>query len=172
MGCHFLLQGGLPNPGIKHVSCIGMWILHHRTTWEANLPCPLASQSCLTLCDPVDCSTPGFTVSKSLLKLISIELVMLSNHLILCCPIFLLPSIFPSISISSKELALHIRWPNWSFSFSIRPSNEYSGLVFFRIDWLDLLAVQGILKFSSTTIQKHQFFYAQPSLWSSSHIFV
>ena len=75
------------------------------------------------------------------------ELVMPSNYLILCCPLFLLPSIFPSIRVFSKELVLHIRWPkHWSFSFSISPSNEYSGLISFRMDWLDLLAVQGTLK--------------------------
>ena len=84
---------------------------------------------------------------QSLLKLMSIESVMPSNHFILCCPLLLLPSIFPSIRISSKELVLHIRWPkNWSFSFSISPSNEYSGLISFRMDWFDLLAVQRTLK--------------------------
>ena len=82
-----------------------------------------------------------------LLKLMSIELVMPSNHLILCHPLLLLPSIFPSIRVFSNELALHIRWPKYlSFSFSISPSNEYSGLIPFRMDWLDLLAVQGTLK--------------------------
>ena len=85
--------------------------------------------------------------SWSLLKLMSIELVMASNHLILCCPLLLLPSIFPSIRVFSKESVLYIRWPKyWSFSFSISLSNEYSGLISFRIDWLDLLAVQGTLK--------------------------
>ena len=89
----------------------------------------------------------SITNAWSLLKLISIELVMASNNLILCCPLLLLPSIFPSIRISSKELVLHIRWPkNWSFSFSISPSNEYSGLISFRMDWFDLLAVQRTLK--------------------------
>ena len=77
----------------------------------------------------------------------SIELVIPSNHLILCCPLFFLPSIFPSIRVFSSESILHIRWPKyWSFSFSISPSNEYSGLISFRMDWLDLLAVQGTLK--------------------------
>ena len=110
--------------------------------------------------------------SLSLLKLMSIELVMPSNHLILCCPLLLLPSISPSIKVFSNESALCIKWPKyWSFSFSINPSDEYSGLISFRIDWLDLLAVQGTLKiFSNTTVQKHQFFGAQPSLWSNSHI--
>ena len=87
------------------------------------------------------------TNSRSLLKLMSIELVMPSNHLILCHPLLLLPSIFPSKRVFSNESVLHIRWPkDWSFSFSISPSNEYLGLISFRIDWLDLLAVQGTLK--------------------------
>ena len=110
---------------------------------------------------------------RSLLKLMSIELVMPSNHLILCRPLFLLPSILPSIQVFSKESLLRIRWPNnWSFSFSISPSNEYSELISFRIDWLDLLAVQGTLSrvFSSTTVEEHQFFGTLPSLWSNSHI--
>ena len=89
----------------------------------------------------------SITNSWSLLKLMSIESVMPFNHLILCCPLLLLPSIFPSIRVFSNESALHIRGPNyWSFSFSISPSNEYSGLVSFRINWFDLLAVQGTLE--------------------------
>ena len=92
--------------------------------------------------------------SRSLLKLVPIESVMPSNHLIICCPLLLLPSIFPSIGVFSNESALHIRWPKyWNFSFSISPSNEYSGLISFRIDWLDLLAVQGTLKSLSPTPQ-------------------
>ena len=87
------------------------------------------------------------TNSWSLLKLLPIELVMPSNHLILCCPLLLWPSIFPSIRVFSNKSALCIRWTKyWNFSFSIRPSNEYSGLISFRMDWLDLLAVQGTLK--------------------------
>ena len=89
----------------------------------------------------------SITNSQSLLKLMSIELVMPSTHLILCRPLLLLPSIFPSIRVIFNESVLHIRWPNhWSFSFSISPSNEYSGLISFRMDWFDLLAVQGTLK--------------------------
>ena len=89
----------------------------------------------------------SITNSQSLLKLMSNESVMPSNHLILCCPLLLLPSIFPSIRVFSNESVLHIRWPKyWSFSFNISPSNEYSGLISVRIDWLDLLAVQGTLK--------------------------
>ena len=92
-------------------------------------------------------ATPCVTISQSLLKLTSIESVMPSNHLIFCRPLFLLPSIFPSIRIFSNELALRIRCPKyWSFSFSISPSSEYSELISFRMDWLDLLAVQGTLK--------------------------
>ena len=107
----------------------------------------LVSQSCPTLCSPVDCSTPGFPVHHSLLKLMSIESVMPSNHLILCLPLLLPPSIFPSIKVFSNESVFRIRWPKyWSFSFSISPSNEYSGLISFRIDWFDLLSVQGTLK--------------------------
>ena len=107
------------------------------------------------------------TNSKSLLKLMSIKSVMPSNHLILCCcPLLLLASIFPSIRVFSNELALHIRWPKyWSFSFSISPSNEYSGPVSSRIDWLDLLAVQRTLKsLLQHHSSKHQLFGAQPSL--------
>ena len=98
-------------------------------------------------------------------KPMSFELVMPSNHLILCRPLLLLPSIFPSIRVFSNESALPIRWPKyWSFCFSISPSNEYSGLISFRIDWFDL-AAQGTLRvFSNTTVQKHQFFGAQLSL--------
>ena len=88
-----------------------------------------------------------FTISRSLLKFMSTDSVMLSNHLFLCCPILLLPSFFPNIRIFSNELTVHIRWPkDWSFIFSISPSNEHSGLISFRIDWLDLLAVQGTIK--------------------------
>ena len=108
----------------------------------------------------------SITNSQSWLKLMSIKLVMPSNHLILCCLLLLLPSIFPSIRIFSNESALRIRWPKfWTFSFSISPSNEYSELISFRMDWLDLLAVQGLSRvFSNTTVQKHQFFSAQLSL--------
>ena len=112
--------------------------------------CCSVTQSCPTLCDPVDCSMPGFPVLYHLLEFVQtlgIESVMPSNHLILCHPLLLLPSIFPSIRVFSNESALHIRWPKyWSFSFSISPSNEYSELTSFKMDWFDLLAVQGTLK--------------------------
>ena len=104
-------------------------------------------RSCLTLCDPMGCSTHqsslSFIISRSLLKLMSIESVTPSNHLILCGPL-LLPSVFPSIRVFPNESALHVRWPKY-WSLSIHPSNEYSGLISFRIDWFDLLAVQGTL---------------------------
>ena len=111
----------------------------------------------------------SFTISRSLLKLMSLKLVIPSNHLILCCPLLLLPSILSSIRIFSNESALHIRWPKY-WSFSISPSNEYSGLISFRIDWLGLLAVQGTLKSllqhhsSKASILRHSaFFIVQPS---------
>ena len=112
------------------------------------------------------------TVSWSLLKLQSVESVMPSNHLILCHHLLLLSSVFPRIRVFSNESALRVRWPKyWSFSFSISPSSEYSGLISFRMDWFDLLAVQGLSRvFSSTTVLKHQFFGSQSSLWSNSHI--
>ena len=98
----------------------------------------------------MDCSKPGLPVHQQLpelVKLMFVKLVMSSNHLFLCCPLFLPPSVFPSIRVFSSESALHIRWPKyWSFSFSISPSNQYSGLISFRMDWLDLLVVQGTLK--------------------------
>ena len=113
------------------------------------------------------------TNSWSSLKLMSFESMMPSNHLILCRPLLLLPSIFPSIRVFSYESVLCIIWPKyWSFSFSISPSNEYPGLISFRMNWLDHLAVQGTLSrvLSKTTVQKHQFFGAKLSLSSNSHI--
>ena len=126
------------------------------------------SQSCLTLCDPMDCRIPGLALfnanSRSLLKLISIESVMPSNHLILCQPLLLLLSIFPSIRIFSSESVLRIRWPkDWNFIFSINPSNEYPGLISIRIEWFDLLAVQGTLK---SLLQHHS--SKAPILWCSA----
>ena len=102
----------------------------------------------------------------------SIELVMPSNHHIFCRPLLLLPSIFPSIRVFSNESAFCISWPKyWSFSINISPSNEHPGLISFRMDWLDLLAVQGTLKsLPNTTVQKHHFFSAQSSSQSNSHI--
>ena len=133
----------------------------HSCVWLFTAPWTAARQAALS-----------FSISGSLLKLMSIELVMPSNHLIFCHPRFLLPSIFPSIGVFSSELVLHIRWPNyWSFSFSISPSNEYSGLITFRIDWFVLLAVHGTQKSllqhhsSKASILQHSAF-----LPSKSHI--
>ena len=110
----------------------------------------------------------SFTISQSLLKLMSVELVMPSNHLILCHPLLLLPSVFPNIRVFSNELALRIRWPKyWSFSFSISPSNDYSGLISFRIDGFDLLAVQGTLK---SLLQHHS--SKASILWHSAYFIV
>ena len=106
------------------------WVWLFETPWTAACQAPLS-----------------FAISWNLLRFMSVESVMLYNHLILYCPLLLLPPIFPSIRVFSSELALCIRWPKyWSFSFSIKPSNEYSGVISFRIDWFDLLAVQGTLK--------------------------
>ena len=108
------------------------------------------AQSCLTLCDPMNCSTSGLPVHNqlpSLPKPMSIETVMASYHHILCHPLFLLPSIFPSIRVFPNDSPLCVRWPKyWSFSINISPSNEHRGLISFRMDWLDLLEVQGTLK--------------------------
>ena len=113
----------------------------------------------------------SITNSWTLLKIMSIESMMPSNHLILCRP--LLPSILPSIRVFSSESVVQIRWPKyWNFSFSISPSSEYSGLSSFRMDWFDFLVIQRTLSrvFSNTMVQRHQFFSAQLSLWSNSHI--
>ena len=116
----------------------------------------LVAQLCLTLCDPMDCSMSGYPVHHRLpkpIQLMSIKSVMPSNHLTLCCPVLLLPSIFPSIRVFSNESVLCIRWPKYgSFSFSISPSKEYSVLISFRIDWFDLLTVQGTLR---SLLQNH-----------------
>ena len=109
----------------------------------------------------------SLTISRSLLKLMFIELVMPSNHRILCCPLLLLPSIFPCIRVFSNESALCIRWPKY-WNFSISPPSEFSELISFRIDWFDFPEVSKV--FSSTTVRKYQFFSAQPSLWSNSHV--
>ena len=136
--------------------------------WINSVQFSSVTQSCPTLCDPMNCSTPGLPVHHQLPEFTQTPvhwLAMPSNHLILHHPLLLLPSIFPSIRVFCSESALCIRCPKyWSFSFNISPSNEYSRLISFRIDWFDLLAVQGTLKsFSRTTIQKHQFFGTQPS---------
>ena len=126
-----------------------VWVL-----WKLRLELSdsLVAQYCLILCDPMDYSTPGLPVHQQLQEFTQIHVnhglsVIQSNHLILCCPLLLLPSIFPSIRLFSNESVLCIRWPkDWSFSFNISPSNEYSGLISFRMDWLDLSAVQQTVK--------------------------
>ena len=152
VGCHAFLQGS-SWPGdrtwVSYVSCMADGFF---TTSAASVSS--VSQSCPTLCEPMDCSTPGLPVHHQLLEFTQthvLELVMPFNHLILCRPLLLLPSIFPSIRVFSNESVLHIRWPQyWSFSLSISPSNEHSRLISFRMDWLD--------------VQKHLFFGAQLSL--------
>ena len=127
------------------------WVCVLTAGWAAMSVLKLSSvaQSCPTLCDPMDCSTPDLPVHHQILDLAQAHVLwvgMPSNSLILCHPL-LLPAIVPSIRVFSNESVLHIRWPKyWSFSFSISPSSEYSGLISFRIDWFDLLAVQGTLK--------------------------
>ena len=146
VGCHFLLQFMLLSMPYNTL------IEPHGCQHLALLFSSVQSLSHVQLfATPMDCSTPGLPVhhlhSQSLLKLISIESVMSSNHLVLSCPLLLSPSIFPSLRVFSNESALCIRWPKyWTFSFNISPSNEYPGLISFRMDWLDLLAGQGTLK--------------------------
>ena len=138
------------------------WVSRHSVQFSS------VAQSCPTLSDPMDCS-PGLPFHHQLpelLKFMSIELVMPSHHLILFCLHLFLLSIFPSIRVFSKESVLRMRWPKyWSFSCNISPSNEYKGLISFRMGWLDLFLSKGISRvFSNTTVQKHQFFGAQLSL--------
>ena len=131
------------------------------------------TESCPTLCDPMDCSTPGFPVHHQLPGLAQTHVHWVGDAIQPSHPLLspsLLPSIFPSIRVSFNESVLHIRWPKyWNFSFNISPSKEYSGLISFRIDWFDLLPVQGTLK---SLHQQHSSiqFGAQSSLWSNSHI--
>ena len=133
------------------------------------------AQSCLTLCDPMNRSQASLSITnpRSPPKPMSIESVMPSNHLILCRPLLLLPSVFPSIRVFSNESALCIRWPKyWSFSFNLSPSNEHPGLISFRMDWLDLLAVQGTLRSllqhhsSKASILQHSALFISPTLTS------
>ena len=129
--------------------------LNFPTYWRSLILCCCCSvtTSCLTVCDPVDYSTPGTPVLQSLLKFMSIELVMLSDHLILCHPLLLLPSIFPSIRVFSNESTLQQVAKDWSFSFSISPFNEYSELISFRIDWFDACAAKGLLGVFHTQLE-------------------
>ena len=136
--------------------------------------CCSVTKSYLTLCDTMNYSTPGspgLHNLQSFLKFMFIESVMLSNHLLLCCPLLLLPSVFPSIRVFSNELAVRIRWPKYqSFSFSISASSKYSVLISFSIDWFDLLVVQGTLK---SLLQhrnlKASTLWCSASSWSNSH---
>ena len=133
------------------------------------------SKPYLTLRDPMDCSTQAslsFSISWSMLRFMSVELVKLSKHLILCHTLLLSPSVFPSIRVFSNESTLQDTWPKyWNFSFSISHSNEYSGLISFRIDWFDFLAVQGTVEsllqhhYSKASVLRHS-----ASLWSNCHI--
>ena len=143
------------------------------SVYQPSCCCCSVAQSCPTLCNSMHCSKAflSITNSWSLLKLMSIESVMPSNHLIPCRLLLLLPSVFPSIRVFSNELSPHIRWPK-NLSFSISPSNEYSGLIYFRIDWFDLLAVQCTLKsllqhHSSKSINSSML----SSLWFNSYIY-
>ena len=134
--------------------------------------CCLVAKSCPTLCDPMDFTMPGFlsfTISQTLLKLMSIESVMPSSHLVLCCPLLLLASIFPSIRVISNELALWIRWPKcWtSTKASVLPMNIQDWFPLGLTGLISLLSKGLSRVFSNTTVQKHQFFGTQPSLWSN-----
>ena len=153
VGCHFLFQGIFQTQRLS--LCLLHWqtdslCLSHQENPSVSIQFSSVAQSSLTLCDHQTAAhqaSLSITNTQSLLKLMSIELVMPSNHLIFCHPLFLLPSVFPSIRIFSNDSVLPIRWQKyWSLSFSISPSNEYSGMISFRIDWFDLLAVQGTLK--------------------------
>ena len=175
--CHALLQGIFPtkgsNPGLLHCRWFLCHLSHHlgphtfssvQSLSRVRLfatPSIAARQASLSI-----------TISRSSLRLMSIESVMPSSHLILGRPLFLLPPIPPSIRVFSNEATLCMRWPKyWSFSYSLIPSKEIPGLISFRMGWLDLLAVKGLTRvFSNTTVQKHQLFGAQPSSKSNSHI--
>ena len=137
MRCWYPPQQGLKLKLVQGSICMLLWLL---------FSCSFVSDSVIPWTSAHQASL-SFTISQSLLRLMSVELMMPSNHLVLYHPLLLLPSIFHSIRVFSSELAVQIRWPNyWSFSFNISPHNEYSGLISFRIDWFDLLAVQRTLK--------------------------
>ena len=148
------------------------------SVWKNSRDTSVQLLSRVRLCDPMVCSTPGLPVHHCLLEFAQThfhwidDAIQPSNHLILCCPLLLLPSIFPSIRVFSNESAPCTRWPTyWSFSFSTNPSNEYE--CWFHLGWTGWISLQskGLSKvFFNTTVQKHQFFGAQPSLWFNSHI--
>ena len=157
------LQLSFPVLISQHLDIYGSFLSHPADSPIVRLQVLFSSvvQLCLTLCDPWTAArqaSRSFTNSRSLLKLMSIELVMAPNHLILCHPLLLLPSIFPSIRVFSNKSVLHIRWPNyWSFSFSISPSNEHPGLISFGwTGWISLQSKGLSRVFSNTTVQKHR----------------
>ena len=142
--------------------------------WGASVQFSSVTQSVMSLCDTMDCSMPGHLVHRQLLKFTQTHVSWVRDAIQpphpLSRPLLCLPSIFPSISVFSNESVLHIKWPKyWSFDFNISPSKEYSGLISFSMDWLDLLAVQGTLRsLLQHQVQKHPCFSAQLSLWSNS----
>ena len=144
------------------------WITEHQASFSS------VTQSCPTLCDPMNCSPPGFPVHHQFPELAQTHVQRVGDAIqpFHRCPLLLLPSIFPRIRVFFNEMVLLIRWSKyWSFSFSISPSNEYSGLISFRNDWFDLSYFMGFSRvFSNTTVQKHQISGAQLSLQSNSHI--
>ena len=151
-----------------------MYSCHLFLISSASVQFSSVTQSCPTICGPMNHSTPGLPVHHQLPEFTQTHVHRVgdpSSHLILCRPLLLVPPLPPSIRVFSNESTLHMRWPKyWSFSFSITPSNEHPGLIF-RMEWLDLLAVQGILKsLLQPTFQKHQFFGSQISSQSNSHI--
>ena len=155
--CHYLLNT---------IYCL--W--GHSPWWDHSVQFSSVTQSCLTLCDPMDCSTPGFPVLHHLLEVARTHIHWVGDaihQLVLCCPLLLLPSVFSRIRVFPNESVLRIRWPKyWSFSFNISPSNEYPGLISFRMNWLDLLAVQGTLK---SLLQHHS---SKASILRCSALFI
>ena len=147
-----------------------MWVIIYSYNVLINYCCCSVTQLYLALWDPMDCSQASLslTISQNLPKFISIASVMSSSHLILCRPLLLLPSVFPSIRVFSNELAIHIRWPKY-WSFSISHSSEYSGLISSKIGSISFLSKKLSRVFSSTTVWRLWFFGCLPSLWSSSH---
>ena len=171
----FHLHGiSFTNPSLSVFMCSQVWGGSLIDSIYSSVQFSSVTQLCLTKTPRTEAhqASLSYTNSQSFLKLMSIELVMPSNHLILCHSILLLPSIFPSIRVFSSDSILHIRLPKyWSFSFSISPSNEYSRLIYFPMtDWISFQSKGLSRVFSSTTVQKHQFFGAQLSLRSNSHI--